>query len=257
MSAGLTQQLAGYGDVFAAEVDALTRETIMTTDQDIIPIDRDENDRKKSPWLRVGALVGVAAVIFAAVAGVALLRSESDAIAAPPFTTAEDAARARENALSVGDWEAFRAAFADEGVDVVFTDGRPFSVNEEQAEARFAYNAALGLRNVVESCTVGSKDSVTCTVLSTDDVMEALGAEPIVETHEYRISDGLLVFRGLSTDADTPQILQAFQEWLVNPMHPAFELSIEYRRRPVIKDAPIVAAAQLEAVDEFLAQYNG
>jgi hypothetical protein len=175
MSTGLTQQLAGYGDIFAAEVDTLTRETIV---------------------------------------GLTVLRSESDAITSPPFVTAEDAARARENALAVGDWEAYRAAFADEGVDVVYTDGGPFSVNEEMAEARFAYNAALGNRPVVESCSVTVKDSVTCTVLSTDDVMEALGAEPIVETHKYRISDGLLVFRGLSNDADTPRILQAFQEWM-------------------------------------------
>ena len=46
MSTGLTRQLAGYGDVFAAEVDALARETTMTTDQSVISIDRDENDKK-------------------------------------------------------------------------------------------------------------------------------------------------------------------------------------------------------------------
>ena len=78
MRTGLTQQLAGYGDHFAAEVDALARETIMTTDQDIIPIDRDENDKKKSPWLRVGALVGAAAVIIASIVGLTVLRSDSD-----------------------------------------------------------------------------------------------------------------------------------------------------------------------------------
>ena len=89
MSAGLTQQLAGYGDVFAAEVDALARETIMATEQSAISIDRDENDKKKSPWLRVGALVGAAAVIIASVVGLTVLRSDSDAIAAPPFSSAE------------------------------------------------------------------------------------------------------------------------------------------------------------------------
>ena len=159
--------------------------------------------------------------------------------------------------MSVGDWEAYRAAFADEGVDVVYTDGRPFSANEEKAEARFAHNVALGLRQVVESCSVISKDSVTCTVLTSDDVMEALGAEPVVETHEYRISDGLLVFRGLDGGADSPQILQAFQEWAVETNHPAVELSIEFHRRPVLNDVPVLAAAELEAVDEFLAQYEG
>jgi hypothetical protein len=256
MSTGLTQQLAGYGDLFAAEVDALARETIMTTDQDIIPIDRDENDKKKSPWLRLGALVGAAAVIVASIVGLTVLRSDSD-VASPPFATAEDAARARANALEVGDWEAFRAAFADDGVDSDFTDDRPFSVNEEKAEARFAYKVALGIRPVVESCSVSSKDSVTCTLVTTDGVTEALGAEPIVVTQEYRISDGLLALVGGSTDWVFPPMLFAFSDWLRETEHPADAVENEFSRRPVIKDAPIVAAAILEATDEFLAQYDG
>jgi hypothetical protein len=257
MRTELTQQLAGYGDLFAAEVDALTRETIMTTDQTLISIDRDENDKKKSPWLRVGALVGVAAVIIASIVGLAVLRSESDAIASPPFVTAEDAARARENAVGVGDWEAFRAAFADEGVDSYYTDDRPFSVNEEKAKARFAYNVALGQRTVVESCSVSFRDSVTCSMVVTDDVIEALGTEPIVETREFRISDGLLVFVGIPTDVNAPPIVQAFREWLWETNHPAVALDREFSRRPVINDAPVVAAAILDATDEFLAQHEG
>jgi hypothetical protein len=256
MSAGLTQQLAGYGDVFAAEVDALTRETIMTTDQDIIPIDRDENEKKKSPWLRVGALVGAAAVIIASIIGMAVLRSDSD-VASPPFATAEDAARARENALEVGDWEAFRAAFADEGVDSFYTDGRPFSVNEEKAEARFAFDVALGVRNVVESCSVTFKDTVTCTVAMTDDVIEGLGAEPIIATREYRTSDGQLAFVGSPSDVVVSPIVREFQEWLGETEHPALALRVEFSLRPVIEDGPVVAAAILEATDEFLAQYEG
>jgi hypothetical protein len=243
--------------VFAAEVDALSRETIMTTDQAVIPIDRNENDKKKSSWRRVGALVAAAAVIVASIVGLTVLRSESDAIAAPPFAAAEDAARARENAVALGDWEAFRAAYADEGVDSHYTGGRPFSVNEELAEGRFAYSAALGERPIVESCSVSSKESAPCTLVITDDVIEALGAEPVVETHEYRISDGLLVFRGRAIDFDPPQILQAFRDWLWETNHRADALSLEYFLRPVIKDAPVVAAAQLEEVDEFLAQYDG
>lgn len=257
MNTGLTQQLAGYGDVFAAEVDALTRETIMTTDQTVIAIDRDENDKEKSPWRRVGAVVGAAAVIIASIVGLTVLRSDSDAVASPPFATAEDAARARENALALGDWETFRAVFADEGVDTVLTDGRPFSVNEEKAEARFAFQVAFGARPVVESCSVSSKDSATCTVVYTDDLNKALGAEPMVETHEYRISDGLLLFRGVPTDEITPPIFQAFWQWLEETQHPVLAARIEFSRRPVLKDAPVVVAATLEAADEFLAQYNG
>jgi hypothetical protein len=257
MSAGLTQQLAGYGDVFAAEVDALARETIMTTDQAVIPIDRDENDKKKSPWRRVGALVGAAAVIIGSIVGLTVLRSDSDAVASPPFVTAEDAARAKENAVEVGDWEAFRAAYADEGVDSYYTDDRPFSVNEEKAEARFTYQVALGARPVVESCSVSSKDGATCTVVTTNGLTEALGAEAIVETQEYRTSDGLLAFVGQPTDWVTPPIVIAFWDWLRETNHPAFAADVEFSRRPVIKDAPVVAAAILEATDEFLAQYNG
>lgn len=256
MSAGLTQQLAGYGDVFAAEVDALTRETTMTTDEAVVSIDRNEH-KKKSPWQRVGALVGAAAMAIAAVAGVALLRSESDAIAAPPFATAEDAALARENALEVGDWEAFRAAFADEGVDSFYTDGRPFSVNEEKAVARFSFDVALGVRNVVESCSVTFKDTVTCTVAMTDDVIEGLGAEPIIATREYRTSDGLLAFVGSPSDVFVSPIIREFQEWLRETEHPALALGVEFSRRPVIGDGPVAAAAMLEATDEFLAQYEG
>jgi hypothetical protein len=257
MSTGLTQQLAGYGEIFAAEVDALTRETIMTTDQEVIPIDRDENDGKMSPWLRVGALVGAAAVIIASIVGLTVLRSESDAVASPPFATAEDAARAREHAVTVGDWEAFRAAYADEGVDRIYTGDRPFSVNEEEAEARFAYFVALGASHDVESCSVSSKDSVSCRVVYTDDGHKALGAEPVVETHEYRIGDGLLMFRGIATDLVVPPVAQAFSEWLGETQHPAGLAQIEFSRRPNMNDAPIVAAAILEAVDEFLAQYDG
>ena len=256
MSTGLTQQLAGYGDVFAAEVDALTRETIMTTDRTLISIDRDENDKKKSPWLRVGALVGAAAVIIASIVGLTVLRSDSD-VASPPFATAEDAATARAYALEVGDWEAFRAAFADDGVDSDYTDDRPFSVNEETAEARFAYSVALGIRPVVESCSVSSKDSVTCTVATTDGVIEALGAEPIVVTQEYRTSDGLLAFVGGSADWVVPPIVFAFSDWMRETDHPADAADLEFFRRPVIKDAPVVAAAILKAADEFLAQYEG
>ena len=50
MSTGLTQQLAAYGYVFAAEVDTLARETIMSKEQEIIAINRNEQDEAKSPW---------------------------------------------------------------------------------------------------------------------------------------------------------------------------------------------------------------
>jgi len=98
MSAGLARQLTGYGDVFAAEVDALSRETIMTTDEAIIAIDRNEHDKKRSPWLRVSALVGAAAVVIAATVGLTVLRTGNDVVAAPPYATVEDAARARGSA---------------------------------------------------------------------------------------------------------------------------------------------------------------
>jgi hypothetical protein len=159
--------------------------------------------------------------------------------------------------VEAGDWEVFRAAFADEGVDSVLTDGRPFSVNEEKAEARFALQVAFGARQVVDSCSVSFKDSVICTAVVTDDVVEALGAEPIVETREYRITDGLLMFRGSPTDTVVPPILGAFSQWMGETQHPARAAQLEFSRRPVIKDAPVAAAAILEAADEFLAQHNG
>jgi hypothetical protein len=93
-------------------------------------------------------------------------------------------------------------------------------------------------------------------VVVTDDVIEALGAEPMVETLEYRASDGLLVSVGIPT-GDVPSIVDAFWEWLRETNHPASVLDVENFLRPVIKDAPVVAAAVLEAVDEFLAQYEG
>jgi hypothetical protein len=87
MSAGLTQQLAAYGYVFAAEVDTLAKETIMPTDQEVIAINKNEHDNAKSPWLRVGAFVGAAAVIVAAIGGLAVLMSDSgsDVAGAGPY----------------------------------------------------------------------------------------------------------------------------------------------------------------------------
>jgi hypothetical protein len=74
--------------------------------------------------------------------------------------------------------------------------------------------------------------------------------EVFVRTYERRIRLALCA-------AYTPRILQAFQEWMGETEHPAFALSVEFSRRGVVEDAQVGAAAQLEAVDEFLAQYEG
>jgi hypothetical protein len=259
MSTGLTQQLADYGDVFVAEVDALARETIMTTDQSVISIDRDENDRKKSPWRRVGALVGAAAVIIASIVGLTMLRSDSDAIAAPPYATAEDAARATVRAINVGSWGAYRAAFADDGTDALVSSGKAISENEAVAEARFALFVAAGLYSDVESCTTLMSDSTTCRTADSDVIIDALGVGPLVWESVFGIEDGLLVYVGspTETEIEVPEILTAFDEWLAETNHPAAISWGAYVREPVGKDPSIVVAAMLNAVDEFLAQYEG
>jgi hypothetical protein len=69
----------------AAEVDTVARETIMPTDQEIIAINRNDHDNGKSPWRRVGVVVGAAAVIIAAVVGASVLRSNGDVVVAPSY----------------------------------------------------------------------------------------------------------------------------------------------------------------------------
>jgi hypothetical protein len=62
---------------------------------------------------------------------------------------------------------------------------------------------------------------------------------------------------GDGTDLGIEASAEAFQEWMGETEHPAFALGVEFSRRGVVEDAQVVAAAQLEAVDEFLAQYEG
>ena len=258
MSTGLTQQLAGYGDVFAAEVDALSRETIMTTDQAVVTIDRNEQEQKNSPWRRVAALVGAAAIVIAAVAGMAYLRSGSDTVAAPPYATAEDAARATAKAINIGNWDAYRAAFADDATDALVSSGRAFGENEEVAEARFALFVAAGVHSQVESCaTLIAGASATCEHADSDSVLDALGAGPIVSELVYGVDDGLLAYVGSPTAREVPEVVVAFDNWLEETNNPAANSWGDYYMDPVGKDPSVVVAGLLDAVDEFLAQYDG
>jgi hypothetical protein len=257
MNAGLTQQLAGYGDLFAAEVDALTRETIKTTDQAVISIDKNERDQKKSPWVRVGALVGAAAVAIVAIGGLALLRSDSSVVAAPPYATAEDAAMAIEKAVTLGDWDAYRAAFSDDATDWLVSSGRVMGENEQVAEARFGLVSAFGTNTRIDSCEVTTENTVACRVEASDALSEALGSEPYVDTVVYTISGGLVVYTGERDDREPSAVFAAFDAWMEETSHGAGAAAGDFYKDPVGKDPDIVVAGLIGAADEFLAQYEG
>jgi hypothetical protein len=259
MSTGLTRQLASYGDVFAAEVDALARETIMTTDEAVIPIDRNEHDQKKSPWKRVGALAGAAAIVIVAVAGIAVLRSESDTVAAPPYANAEEAVKATAQAIGLGDWDAYRAAFADDAINGQYSPGTEIGENEQYAEALFARTVAEGTEMRIESCEVSLGQNVVCRTALSDVILDALGVEALIEERRYSFEDGLLTYAGPPTFVGSPPaVVLAFNEWRFQEMDsPAMVAQIDYFEDPIGKDPSVVVAGTLEAVDEFLAQYEG
>ena len=257
MNIDLTRQLASYGDVFAAEVDALERETIMTTDQEVVSIDRNEHDQKKNTWRRVGALVGAAAVIVVAIAGVSLLRSESDVVAAPPYANAEDAARAVSKAINLGRWDAYRSAYADEATNDA-SNGAPMDVSGDRAEARFNFWVLQGNTEQIDSCTASNDNSVTCRVTRSDVFLEALTGVPIVGDVTYGIEDGLLVYQGpYITTQQTPPVFEAFLVWQREAGHPGTDVYFSMYADPVGKDPAVAIAARLEAIEAFLAQYDG
>ena len=257
MSAGLARQLTGYGDVFAAEVDALSRETIMTTDEAIIAIDRNEHDKKRSPWLRVSALVGAAAVVIAATVGLTVLRTGNDVVAAPPYATVEDAARARAQALTQGDWDAYRATLSDDATDELVSKGQEIARFEQQARLRFAYFVALGYEERIESCTVTGDLLASCTLVTYDSIGRALGDEEETLEVTFAVEDGLLTFVG-GASLERSEIADEFRAWMVEEDHPASPWTANgFIYSPVGKDPEVVAAGVLEAVDEFLAQYEG
>jgi hypothetical protein len=260
MSTGLTRQLASYGDVFAAEVDALARETIMTTDEAVIPIDRNEHDQKKNPWIRVGAFVGAAAIVIAAVAAISVLRTDGDTVAAPPYANAEEAVGATAQAIRLGDWDAYRAVFADDAIDTFYSPGREIGENEQHAEALFALTVASGTEVRLESCEASLGQNVTCVIATSDFYTEALGIEAVSEERNFSFEDGLLTYAGPPTRGFTvyEPVVLAFQEWSFEPvLHPWVMAERDYRENPIGKDPSVVVAVRLEAFDEFLAQYEG
>lgn len=228
----------------------------MTTDQDVVAIDRNEPEHKDSPWRRVGALVGAAAIVIAAVAGIALLRGGSDTVAAPPYATAEDAARATTKAINLGDWDAYRSGYADHATND-FSPGRAIGENEEAAEGRFNLVVALGTNLEIESCTAIGEGSVTCRVTRTDSYLDALSSPPFVADITYGIEDGLLVYQGQPTSFELSPVLEAYLEWRVESKHPDVEAENDLVKDPIGKDPAVVVAGVLDAIDEFLAQYDG
>jgi hypothetical protein len=130
MSAGLTQQLAAYGYVFTAEVDILATETMMTKDQEIIAIDRNEHDNGKRQSGRrryLLALIGAFALaaVFVVSAAIAFSMidgtepSASSREGAEPLIGATGVVIGHGQALSVPD--AIR--FAEDGTFQVVQDG--------------------------------------------------------------------------------------------------------------------------------------
>jgi hypothetical protein len=238
-------------------VDALARETIMTTDEAVIPIDRNEHDqKKKSSWRRVGALVGAAAVIVVAIAGVSLLRSESDVVAGPPYANAEDAARAVSKAINLGQWDAYRSAYADEATNDA-SNGAPMTASGDRAEARFNFWVLQGNSEQIDSCTASNDSSVACRVTRSDVFVEALSGVPLVGDVTYGIEDGLLVYQGPYITQQTPPIVEAFLVWQREAGHPGTDVYFSMYADPVGKDPAVAIAARLEAIEAFLAQYEG
>lgn len=248
MSADLRTQLAYYGDVFAADLDALTVEDAMTTRigegkvKALEPVQRLDGGR----LYRRGALLAAAVFIVVVAAGLALafaLRGTTEdvvemtteevaEIPAPPFETGEEAARAFFATLASGDYDAFIALFAP-GASNHFGSA---SVSEQRLRERFEFAAASASYDVTAiqcsanpavelawTCLVPLTSNEQRVLLSGNDRRVLLGGDAVTDpSGEFALSlspDRLIqrvsTFRVAGTSQEVfPAMDVAMKGWL-------------------------------------------
>ncbi|RLE11304.1 MAG: hypothetical protein DRJ28_10895, partial [Actinobacteria bacterium] len=90
-----------------------------------------------------------------------------------------------------------------------------------------------------------------------DSIGWALGGEKETFEVTFAVEDGLLTFVG-GASFERSELVDEFRAWMVEEDHPASPWTANgFLVSPVGKDPEVVAAGVLEAVDEFLAQYEG
>jgi hypothetical protein len=293
MSADLGTQLAYYGDLFAADLDAVTVEDAMSTRigegkvKALEPVQRIDDGKRNRRGVLLAAAVFIVVVAVGLALGFALRGTTEDVVVtttedvveipAPPFESGEEAAGAFFTTLATGDYDAFVALFAPSAPNHFGSA----SVSEQRLRERFEFAAAsptydLTLMQCIENpavelawtCTVPLTSNEQRVLLSGNDRRVLLGGDAVTDpSGEFALSlssDRLIqrvsTVRVAGTSQEVfPAMDVAMKGWLqINHRELVIEIT-KLRSRGDHEDYPLTSspaelAAQWEAaVAEYAA----